>query len=179
MQRPMTHWYQTTAYDKRASLLYDRHYSRAILNKSSVGKRQFTIANSLVLVTVDYSALWVTCWQNPVARNDGKDMWCNQIFRNESDISSSVLISEAVQISRWRWWPLLPPDGFTTYVADRLVQSDIAGYCYRRATPRWHKRGFTLAKKLSILHISTKVLQTITPIMPLQFQLSLFDMANI
>lgn len=162
----MQHWYQTSCYDRRAARLYDRHYSRAILNKASIGKNQITIANAIVLVTANYDALWITRWQNPVARNDGKDMWCNQVFRNEGDVPSSELITEAVQISRWRWWPMIPPDGFITYIADTLITSEIPGYCYMRAKPRWHKRGITSAKKLTILGLSPEQLMKVEPLEP-------------
>lgn len=170
------YWYRTTCYDKRAAMLYDRHYSRAMLNKSSVGKRQITIARSLVLVTLDYSALWVTSWPNKDARNDGKDLWLNQIFRNESDIPSSALITEAVAMTRAAFWPALPAHSFTTYIDQRFTASEIAGYCYRRATPRWHRRGET-SKGLAILELSPAQLAQVTPIEPQTFQRSLWEVA--
>jgi len=169
----MAHWYQTTCFDKRASLLCDRHYSRKILRPSAVGQRQFAIAKSLVLVTLDYSAIWVTCWPAVEARNDGQDIWLNQIFRNESTIRSSELIAEAVQISRWRWMPALPVNGMISYIDTRHTQSDVAGYCYRRSTPRWYKRG-TTTKALSILSLSAAQLADVQPLAPQQFQMQMF-----
>lgn len=169
----MTYWYQTTCFDKRASLLYDRHYSRAILNPSRIGRRQFAIANSLVLVTLDYSALWVSCWPAVEARNDGQDIWLNQIFRNEGAIRSSDLITEAVRISRSRWFPALPLDGMVSYIDTRHTHSDIAGYCYRRSAPRWHKRGMT-TKGMTILSLSHDQLIGVVPLAAQQFQTRMF-----
>jgi len=165
------HWYQTTCFDRRAALLYDRHYSRAILNPSRVGLRQIAIANSLVLVTIDYSALWVTARPNPVARNDGADIWLNQIFRNESAIPSSALISEAVAATRWRW-PVIPPGGFITYIDTRHTGCEIAGYCYRRVQPRWKRQGMT-TKGMAVLGVSGAQLGRVTPQAPQSFQMRL------
>lgn len=167
-------WYQTTCFDKRASLLYDRHYSRAILNPSRIGRRQFAIANSLVLVTADYSALWVSCWPAVEARNDGQNIWLNQIFRNESAIQSSDLITEAVRITRWRWFPALPVDGLISYIDTRHTASEVAGYCYRRAAPRWHRNGST-TKGMAIMRLSCEQLINIAPLAPQQFQQTLWE----
>lgn len=166
----MQHWHTTTCFDKRASLLYDRHYSRAILNPGRVGRRQFAIAKSLVLVTADYSALWVSCWPAVEARNDAQDIWLNQIFRNEGDVRSSDLITEAIRITRWRWFPALPGDGALSYIDTRWTESEVAGYCYRRATPRWQRKGET-TKGMAIMRLSVAQLEAVAPLEPQSFQM--------
>lgn len=163
------HWYMTTQFDRRFSReLVDTHYSRRILWPRSIGKRQFAIANALVLVTQDYSAGWITKWQNPVARNDGKDAWINQLFNYKNlipGVRASELIAEAVAITRWYWQDQIPKDGFITYIAERCITSEIPGYCYMRSTPRWKRQtGLTKAKKLLTLSLTAQQLKKVEPL---------------
>lgn len=172
------YWQLTNCYDKRAARLLDRHYSRAILNPSSVGKNQIAIANAIVLVDADYTRLWITTWQNPIARNDGKNHWVNSAFRNESNIQGSLLIADAVAISLWAWRTMptltcygdsIPVDGFTTYIASKLVTSEVAGYSYMRSKPRWKRTGKTISLDLDILHLSTQQLKRVESMIPMAY----------
>ena len=54
-------------------------------------------------------------------------------FRNEGDVLSSTLITEAVAASRWKY-PEIPPEGFVTFVdADKVRRKRDPGRCFRRA----------------------------------------------
>lgn len=159
-------WTVTHPRDKRAARLYDRHYSRTVFRPGSVGKNQITSnERALVLVTSDYSALWVSQWSDVAARNDGQDVWLNLTFRNESSILSSLLITEAVALTRWHWWPILPKDGMLTYIAPKCVEpKDLPGYCYLRAKPRFKYGGTTSKNNLVIMRLSNEQLRKVEPI---------------
>lgn len=134
------YWKISNPRDREAARLYDRHYTRLKFRPGSIGKNQITSTErALVLVTANHDALWTTQWPDPRARNDGRHIWLNSIFRNEGDVLSSDLISEAVAITRWYWWPFVPPDGFVSYIAPQCVKSSNPGYCYQKSRPRFEK----------------------------------------
>lgn len=137
------HWQRTKKTDTSCVALADRHYSRV-----TVGATQFTRpGENIVFRTTDGSALWVS-WRSRFARKDGfGNAWECQIFRNESDITSSLLIKEAVEKTIEIWGPL-PADGMITYVSPTKVESRNPGYSFLRA-------GFQRLK-----HRSTKGLLT-------------------
>lgn len=170
------YWYKIKSTDHRANLLYDRHYSRKKFNKK-VGSKNITVGNAIVLCTEDYSALWVMIGAMPEVRFDGRCVWDNQVFRNESKIRSSDLITEALQICRWRWAET-PKQGAITWVSyndvtehmtDEQKLNHIPGYCYIRAKPRWQSCGMS-SKGLHMLKLSPIQLDRITPVQPMEFQ---------
>lgn len=170
------YWYRIKSTDRRANALYDRHYSRIKHNKK-VGATNITVGNAIVLTNADYSALWVTIGAMPEVRYDGRAVWNNQVFRNESDVRSSLLITEALRICRWRWTDV-PRHGAVTYIdfnetTKHLTEAQklehVPGYCYIRAQPRWKHRGLSKSR-LHILTLSPTQLARIEPLPPLDFQ---------
>ena len=124
------YWRQTWRADRRAAAIADRHYSR-----QSHGTDQFTPPGRvLVLVTPAYDALWCTSW--PFAQyvtRAWKGAWVCSLFRNESPVLSSELITEAVAVTRWRW-PQVPDDGMVTMIdRNKVRRKRDWGRCYRRA----------------------------------------------
>jgi hypothetical protein len=122
------HWQRTKKSDTTCVALADRHYSRV-----TIGAKQFTRpGENIVFRTADGSALWVS-WRSQFNRKDGfGKAWECQIFRNESDITSSLLIKEAIEKTIEIWGPL-PSDGMITYVSPTKVKSQNPGYSFLRA----------------------------------------------
>ena len=120
-------WYRSHKFDKRALPLADRHY-----NRRKVGAPQFVPpGRSLVLLTADADAVWVTSW--PFAeyvRHAWPGAWVCSIFRNESQARSSDLIREAVAATV-AGWPNTPPLGMVTFVnASKVKPKRDPGYCF-------------------------------------------------
>jgi len=86
-------------FDIRALPLADRHYSRR-----KIGSPQFVKPGSnIVLLTEAADALWVTSWPDgQYVRHAWPGAWECSFFRNEGDVLSSELITEAVAITRWQ-----------------------------------------------------------------------------
>lgn len=81
--------------DRRALPLADAHYPR-----QKPGTRQFVPpAQSLVLLTADASALWVSTWPMFVM-HEWPGAWICNLFRNESGNLSSEMIRQAVAATR-------------------------------------------------------------------------------
>jgi hypothetical protein len=123
-------WEITDKGDQDCRRLADAHYSR-----QTPGAPSFTRnGQNLVFVTPDLLAVWVTFRPTPgkATRPDKLDAWENALFRNTGPIQSSKLIREAVLLSCALWGPL-PKDGFITFIKPDAVQSELKGYCYRRA----------------------------------------------
>ncbi|MFP7442507.1 hypothetical protein SFC50_02270 [Bacillus infantis] len=121
-------WQTTKKTDAACVALADRHYSRL-----TVGASQFTRpGENLVFRTADGTALWVT-WRSRFERKDGYGRaWECTIFRNESGLTSSLLIKEAIHKTIELWGPL-PSDGMITYVSPTKVKSENPGYSFQRA----------------------------------------------
>ncbi len=124
-------WTLSWKADPRARPLADRHY-----NRHSPGRPQFVPpGRSLVLLTPEAGALWVSSW--PIAayvRHAWAGAWMNALFRNERPdlYLSSELILEAVAATRARWAP--PPQGIVSFVDPRHVRRKRdPGRCYRKA----------------------------------------------
>lgn len=122
------YWQPTKKTDSACVALADKHYSRV-----TVGARQFTRpGENIVLRTADGSAVWVS-WRSRFKRKDGfGNAWECTLFRNESSITSSLLIKEAIEKTMEIWGPL-PEDGMITYVSPTKVQSKNPGYSFLRA----------------------------------------------
>lgn len=124
-------WRLSHRADPRAVAIADRHY-----NRQKIGSPQFVPPGRCVVLLNDDEggrALWVTSW--PFAeyvKHAWAGAWVNSLFRNESRWLSSLLIREAVAITRGIWEP--PPLGLITFVDARKVRSKRdPGYCYLRA----------------------------------------------
>lgn len=140
-------WHLSHKFDRRAVPLADRHYSRR-----KPGSPQFVQpARSLVLLTEDASALWVTVY--PFAeyvRHAWPTAWQCSMFRNEGEHLSSELIREAVAVTRWKYGD--PPEqGMLTFVAADKIRSTNPGYCFRMAgfEPAGHAKDGKLALLLA------------------------------
>lgn len=123
-------WQLSHRADKAALPLADRHYSR-----QKIGSPQFVPpGRCVVLITPDHDALWVTHWPFAHLQFHGHgDMWICSLFRNESDILSSQLITEALAVTRWVW-ENVAPDGTLTYVdATKVKHKRDPGRCFLKA----------------------------------------------
>jgi hypothetical protein len=126
----MTQWRLSHKFDAAALPLADRHY-----NRRKIGSPQFVPpGRSLVLLTDDRRALWVTSW--PFAeyvRHAWAGAWVCSMFRNEGDQLSSELIRQAVAITRARWLDV-PALGMITFVnRDKVRPKRDPGRCFLRA----------------------------------------------
>ena len=138
----------THQYDSRGAKLADQHYSR-----QKKGSKKFSPpGRKLVLITEDGKAAWVTlCPEAQYVHRDYADAWICTIFRNDGDLLSSQLIKEAIAITLWKYGT--PPEsGMITMVDPKKVQSEIPGYCFKRA--KFKHVGFTKRKRLHILQIT-------------------------
>jgi len=177
------HWYLTNRGDTRARLLADRHYSR-----QTPGTKMFTAPGQTVVLIIPKSdgtaaALWVSQRPAPGAnldkpRADGMDYWNNAYFRNESGIQSSLLIREAVAITRY-FWCELPIHGMHSFVDPRHVRGvkvhgkTIHGFCFMKAGFRLSPL-VTKERKLLRWIFSKQALMRVDPQPPLYEQLRLF-----
>jgi hypothetical protein len=113
-----------------AYLLASQHYSfrrgyRRVGDKRIVGPGEH-----LVLMTYDYSAVFV--WRRSL-RPDlaGQSGICCSLFRNIGDMLSSWLILEAEKIALMKWRGR--PARFYTYVNPYKVKSSNPGFCFKKA----------------------------------------------
>lgn len=131
-------WRLSNRADPLALPIADRHY-----NRQKPGSPQFVPpGRCLVLLTPSADALWVSSW--PFAeyvKHAWAGAWVCSCFRNESDILSSELVSEAVAITRW-FWPDVPELGMVTFIDRSKVRKKRDwGRCYRKAG--WKQAGYT------------------------------------
>jgi hypothetical protein len=122
-------WYLSHRADKRALPLADRHYSR-----QKPGTPQFVPpGRCVVLLTQDADALWVSSW--PFAeyvKHDWRGAWICSLFRNEGDVLSSLLIRDAVAVTRSMWEA--PEIGMVTFIdATKTRHKRDPGRCFLRA----------------------------------------------
>lgn len=124
------HWTLSHRFDKRALPLADRHY-----NRQKIGSPQFVPpGRCVVLLTEKADALWVSSW--PFAqyvKHDWAGAWVCSCFRNESEVLSSLLIREALSVTRFIWGD--PPElGMVTFInPDKVRKKRDFGRCYLRA----------------------------------------------
>lgn len=123
-------WLISDKGDREALALADRHYTRRAKGSSQFCRN----GQNLVFVTSCARAAWVTFRPTPgkATRQDGLDAWECALFRNEGAGLSSHLIREAVYLTV-ALWGVFPRDGLFTYVKPEAVQTEIPGYCFRRA----------------------------------------------
>lgn len=123
-------WVTSHRFDRRALPLADRHYSRR-----KPGSRQFVApARCMVLITPALDALWVTTWPFPrYVRHAWPGAWICSLFRNESTLLSSVLIREAISVTRFELGTA-PENGMVTFIDPTKVRHKRdPGRCFRRA----------------------------------------------
>lgn len=131
-------WHLSYRADDRALPLADAHY-----NRQSVGAPQFVPpATCIVLLTADADAVWTTTWPKAeYTHHQWAGAWVNSLFRNESALLSSWLITKAVAATRAKWSEI-PPLGIVTFVdASQVRHKRDPGRCYRKAG--WRHAGFT------------------------------------
>jgi len=131
-------WYVSNRADVRALPLADAHY-----NRQKVGSPQFVPPSKcLVLLTETADAVWTTTW--PIAaytKHRWAGAWVNSLFRNESPLLSSWLITKAVAATRAKW-PIVPALGIVSFVdASQVRHKRDPGRCYRKAG--WRFAGYT------------------------------------
>ena len=114
--------------------MYNRHYSAYHYKDGRVRKLFCGPGEKMVLLTVNYDALFV--WRKFIDASGQSGVNC-AVFRNEGNTLSSVLIMEAVELARKRW----PQQRFYTYVNPRKIRSTNPGYCFQKAG--WKKCGIT------------------------------------
>jgi hypothetical protein len=146
---PEFNWLPIKDGDPRAFALYRNHYS---FNDYRDRRRQNTAyrnrhlicgpGEKTLLLTQNADALFV--WRKFIDRSGQAGINC-AIFRNESNMLSSLLILEAEVIARARWGDVR----FYTYVNANKVVSRNPGYCFLKAG--WKRCGRTQVKKLIIL----------------------------
>lgn len=142
------HWLPTKDGDKAAYSLMTRHYShRAYADgrRQQVGNPSRFLfcgpGEKMVLVTVDYSALFV--WRKFIDDSGQTGINC-AVFRNESQLLASDLIKEAEELAWQRW----PGQRLYTYVNAKRIKSANPGYCFKRAG--WRVCGETKSNRLLI-----------------------------
>jgi hypothetical protein len=145
------HWYPSHRADPRALPLANRHYSRQSPNARQFGQP----ARSVVLLTANADALWLTSWPYPEIAFHGRgDAWVCSLFRNEGPELASTLILEALAATRWKWGD--PPQGGVITVVDPArvqpkrdygrrsqTTSSRPGRCFYKAGFRDHPGGPT------------------------------------
>lgn len=146
---PDYNWLPIKDGDPRAFALYRNHYS---YKKYKDGRRKNTAyrnrhlicgpGEKTVLLTQNADALFV--WRKFIDKSGQTGINC-AVFRNESNVLSSLLILEAEQLAWQRW----PGERLYTYVNASKVKSPNAGYCFKMAG--WSKCGYTKSNKLVIL----------------------------
>lgn len=119
-------WQRRRRTDPAACALADRHYSRQTRGSGRLGPP----ARTLVFVTADETALWLTSW--PKYPMDELDAWRCSIFRNEGSARSSDLIRAAMELTA-AIWADRPEAGWLTWVDRAAVASSNPGYCFLRA----------------------------------------------
>jgi hypothetical protein len=140
-------WRLSWKADPAARGLADRHY-----NRHHPGAPQFVPPGRAVVLLSDSPALWISSW--PFAeyvRHDWAGAWVCSCFRNEGSELSSVLVREAVAVTRWRW-PEVPALGMVTFIDPTKVRpKPHMGYCFRLAgfQPAGETKGGLVALRLA------------------------------
>lgn len=125
------YWFEVKDGDPRAVSLYRKHYSARQSNHGMpIDYCRYGFSGngeSMILLTQDCRALFGWKFQKI---HDDKQVGVNCfIFRNESNILSSVLILEAEELAWERWGS----ERLYTYVNSEKIKSTNPGYCFLRA----------------------------------------------
>lgn len=135
------HWLPAKDGDPRVFGLAKRHYS---FHPYRDGRRENQFyrnrrlvvgpGEKMVLLTVMCDALFI--WRRFIDRSGQQGVNC-AMFRNESAVTSSLLIREACQHAWGRW----PGERLYTYVNPATIRSSNPGYCFKMAG--WRTAGRT------------------------------------
>lgn len=142
----MIWWERVKKFDKAACALADRHYSRR-----KVGSPQFMPPGQTIVLRYDEAAVfgwWRPDPKSGIKAMNGLDGWTCTIFRNESDVLSSLLILDAER-DLVRYADDIGPSGLITYVGDKRVKSSNPGACFKKAG--WRTAGRSADGKKTLL----------------------------
>lgn len=119
------YWYAIKDGDPRGRAMLNRHYSarhyRYKRPRLFIGPGE-----KMVLMTPLSNALFV--WRKFISGDGQTGVNC-AVFRNESQILSSELIKEAVELAQERW----PRERLYTYINPKRIRSTNPGYCFKQA----------------------------------------------
>lgn len=128
------YWYLSADGDDYVRGLFDRHYSRRRYRHKQ--PRRFIGPGAYILLrTFACDAAFI--WKKFRDRCEGQTGVNCMFFRNESQIQSSTLISQADAIADAVW----PGERHYTYVNAKKIKSTNPGYCFLKAG--WTRRGAT------------------------------------
>ena len=137
-------WQLSNRGDPYALPIANRHY-----NRQKPESNQFVPPGKcIVLLTPKSDALWVSSWPiKEYVKHQWAGAWICTCFRNESNVLSSLLIKEAVAVTKFIWGE--PPNlGMVTFINLQKVRKKRDwGRCYRKAgwTPCGSTKGGLLA----------------------------------
>lgn len=139
------HWIQIKDGGEAAFRLFKRHYTfrKSRQRNKKNGLRIAGPGERIILITTDHKALFI--WRKEKFRMDEQTGVNCAVFRNESNVLSSILIQQAVEIAMKRW----QGERLFTYVNAKKIKSSNPGYCFLKAG--WNKSGISKARKLLIL----------------------------
>lgn len=125
-------WHKANRYAPSALALADRHY-----NRQKPGTPQFSPPGRLlVLLTPSADAVWTTVWSR-FAKHAWPGAWNNALFRNESIMLSSLLITDAVAATLAHFGAP-PSNGMITFIDPAKVRHKRdPGRCYLKAGFRY------------------------------------------
>jgi hypothetical protein len=130
----MPYWWLTKDGDDYARELFGRHYSRYHYRDGRKPKLFCGPGEKLVLRTWECNALFV--WRKFIDASGQTGVNC-AVFRNESEIKSSVLIRQADAIADCIW----SGERHYTYVNAEKIRSTNPGCCFKMAG--WRECGRT------------------------------------
>jgi hypothetical protein len=139
------HWVGVRDADPRALALARRHYSWHEYRDHRPRRKFIGPGEYMCLLTADCDALFV--WRKFISMDHQAGVNC-AIFRNESTVLSSELITEAM-ILAWQCWP---GERLYTYVNPRKVRSTNPGYCFKVAgwtVCGWSKSGLVILEMVA------------------------------
>lgn len=141
------HWFEVRDGDLRLRPFFERHYSakKKASRHYKNWRRICGPGEHMILLTQNCDALMV--WLKEMIRHDGQAGVNCSVFRNEGNVLSSELISEATKLAWERW----PQERLFTYVNPTKIKSTNPGYCFLQAG--WHRLDGASSKGLVILEL--------------------------
>lgn len=171
------HWRLSHRRDKKALSLADSHYSR-----QKPGTPQFVAPGKpIVLLTPERNALWVSLYQKPEFTDHAwPGAWVCSLFRNQSRVLASDLITEAISITRCQWGE--PGEvGMITFIDPRKVAGYFArtkhgkkltwGYCFQQVG--FEEDGWTADNSKLVLRLKPELMPAPSPVIGSQLVLAL------
>lgn len=153
------YWQLAHRATKAARMVADRHYSR-----QTIGSSQFVPpGRCLVLMTPEADAYWVTSFPfQEFVRHAWGGAWICSAFRNESPHLSSLMIREAVAITRWYFGEPPEPHGFVSFIDTTKVRKKRDfGRCYIKAG--WHRVEDTKGGLITMQLLPQEIPEIIVP----------------